>query len=223
MPPGTRHAFFPDLQGMVGGGGGRLPYRRRVPWRALGDLDTSPGPERAAPRGVGDRRSRAAGTDAALPCHSFPGPGVSRTHGRTGVYREHSKLPDCAWRAFLGVAEIAAKAGRSLPLLEALLRKRGFLVEFSTPTHLPVFAAEKADKRDWQRRVFRETVQAPPLPPRDWPPVPAARGPWLCTVSWGPASLPSGDLRRSAGATVTCFSLSSQQGSPPRLLTGLQD
>ena len=33
----------------------------------------------------------------------------------------------------MGVPEIAAKAGRSLPLLEALLRKRGFLVEFSTP------------------------------------------------------------------------------------------
>ena len=44
-------AFFPDLQGMVGEGG--LPYRRRVPWRALGGLGTSPGPERAAPGGSG--------------------------------------------------------------------------------------------------------------------------------------------------------------------------
>lgn len=77
----------------------------------------------------------------------------------------------------MGVPEIAAKAGRSLPLLEALLRKGGFLVEFSTPTQLPVFAAEKADERDWQRRVFRETVQAPPLPWGDWPPVPAAGAP----------------------------------------------
>lgn len=47
----SRNAFFPDLQGMVGEGG--LPYRRRVPWRALGGLGTSPGPERAAPRGSG--------------------------------------------------------------------------------------------------------------------------------------------------------------------------
>ena len=70
MPPGTR--VFPNLQGMVGEGG--LPYRRRVPWRALGDLSTSPGPERAAPGGVGDRRSRAAGTDAAPPMSPIPRP-----------------------------------------------------------------------------------------------------------------------------------------------------
>lgn len=190
VPPGHAQAFFPDLQGMVGGGlWARVTHRRRVPLESLRRSGHPPQAlRRLCPGEWGDRRS-GCWHGCCPPMSLIPRPrGCPEIMGGLEPIGSTPSCLNVPGGRSLGGSRNCSKGWQISAPPRGLLR-RGFLGGILHSTQLPVFAAGGKQTKGTGREGSSERLCRPRPALGGTGPQSQQPGPLALHSELGPASL----------------------------------